>query len=144
MGMRPGHDEAVVRRKLGELPDNWAICGWERIGNDTTVYRGGLYRLLTRGKRKGLKTWDKVTHRCAVTDAEHSAECLRFEAETGTCATCGGDGQEWAGWHRDNGNYFRKCSRCAGSGKPPNDEVSSGVTNQDKSADVSPSAAPFC
>src|SRR3990167_10787897 len=111
MGMRPGQDEAIVRRKLGALLDNWAICGWERLDPDTTIYSGGPYRLLTRGKRKGLKTWDKVAHRCAGTDAEHAAECLRFEAETGSCSTCGGDGQEWAGWHREDGLYLCQGSR---------------------------------
>ncbi len=128
------HDESIVRRKLGALPDNWAICGWERIGNDATLYSGGPYRLLTRGPRKGLKKWDKVTHRCIVTDTEHTAECLRFEVETGSCATCGGDGQEWAGWHNENGNYFRKCRRCAGSGKQTPNAEPTGAAPKDKEA----------
>lgn len=119
---RPNYAEVVVRRKLGALPENWAICGWTRIDPDATVYRGGPYRLLTRGKNKGHKRWDNVTHTCVVTDAEEQTERLSHEAETGNCSTCAGTGQEWYGWHHIDGEKYRQCGRCAGSGKAPNVE----------------------
>lgn len=116
---RPNYAEAVVRKKLGVLPENWEICGWTRIDPDATIFRGGPCRLLTRGKNKGRKRWDKVTHTCVVTDAEETSERLRYESETGNCSTCGGTGQDWCGWSRDEGDKYRSCVRCSGSGKAP-------------------------
>ena len=124
MGMRIPHSEAVVRRKLGTLPENWAICGWERLDPDTTIFNGGPFRILTRGPRKGKRRWDAVTHQCAVTDAEIDAERARYEADTGNCAECGGGGQQWVGWNRDEGHRFRRCTHCGGAGKAPNPKSS--------------------
>jgi hypothetical protein len=117
MGDRINHAEAVARRKLEPLPENFEFCGWEIIGPDTVVFRGGPVRLLKKGPNKGKRRWDKVTHKVAVTKHEEIDELLRYEKETGNCGVCGGDGQEWAGWHHINGHKYKKCTRCGGLGK---------------------------
>jgi hypothetical protein len=47
---------------------------------------------------------------------EEDAEPARYEAETGKCGLCGGDGQEWRGWNRETGSRWRECKRCNGMG----------------------------
>ncbi len=116
MGNRINHSENVARRKLHPLPDGWEICKWERMGPDATLFSGCVPGVFASGPRKGQKKWGPITRECIVTDAEADAEASRFEAETGLCHSCGGDGQEWAGWSAVEGSKFRTCRRCTGSG----------------------------
>ena len=112
------HAKEVIRKKLAPLPENWDIFKWERVGKDATIYYCATYRLAQKGKRAGKKVFDKHTQKCVVIDSEVDAERARFESETGLCATCGGDGQEWAGWSITEGIKFQKCTCCNGTGKP--------------------------
>lgn len=114
--MRPKYAENVARRKLEPLPVGFEFCGWEIIGPDTVVFSGGVARKITRGKRKGNLTWDKVTHKVAVTKAEELQEASRYERETGKCSECSGTGQMWFGWNTKDGNRYKQCTRCGGSG----------------------------
>ncbi len=116
---KPDYIKNILQRRVEGLPDNWAIGGWTRIGQDATAFRIASCRVLTRGKNKGQKRWGKTTHTCVVTDEEEYAERMRYETETGNCSTCGGMCIEWVGWHRITGHKYQKCGRCAGSGKVP-------------------------
>lgn len=117
MDNRVDHSENVALRKLGELPEGFAFSGWEIIGPDCVLYRGGVTRKITRGPRKGERTWDKITHKVAVTQSEIIDEKRRYETETGNCAECSGTGEVWAGWHHINGHRYKTCTKCGGSGK---------------------------
>lgn len=101
--MRPRHHETVARRKLDilDLPEA-KLCSW-----DASVRGVVLYEFEHGGRRL----------RAFVSDEEHEAELLRFEA-TGKCHECGGDGQEWRGWNNKTGHRWETCRRCGGSGRP--------------------------
>lgn len=118
MSVRVDHGGAVARRKLGALPDGWEVGKWRRVGADATIYYGSVATVRVKGKYKGSKKWEKFTHEVVVTDAEQRTEELRYESATGKCHQCA-DGKEWFGWSRTDGNRFRQCSRCAGSGSAP-------------------------
>ena len=110
------HIERIAKRKLS-APDGWEVCGWERVGADGLIVQGGVPRLLKSGKNKGRRTFrDSAISRVVLTDAEIKEEKARFSQETGKCAECEGSGQEWAGWSAAEGNRYRTCRACDGSG----------------------------
>lgn len=112
-------------REKYNLSDDWEWFKLEAIGPvkgpRATMIIGAVAPLKTRGKYKGYHDWkrrDKTTEiRCIVTEAEHTAFCLRYEAKTGNCHYCRGTGQEWAGWSAQEGDRYRICHRCKGDGK---------------------------
>lgn len=118
------HLGAVARRKVGGAPE-WEYFRWERIGEGRDfIVEGGIPRLLKTGPRKGSKTWrDSKTQKAVVTEAEIVAEHARYEADTGNCGDCGGEGEVFKSWHKDHGATMQPCKRCAGTGKAPNAEV---------------------
>ena len=113
---RINHAANVAKRKLSPLPSGFEFSGWEIVGPDTVVFRGGVARKISRGPRKGQRTWDKITHKVAVTKAEEQEEVNRYESETGKCAECGGTGEMWAGWNHKTGHCYSECTKCSGSG----------------------------
>lgn len=116
-----GHLEEVARRKVNG-PDGWAVCRWERIGagNDLVV-TGGVPRVLKSGPRKGRLTWrDVPTQKAVVTGAEIEIEKVRYEANTGKCGDCMGNGEVFASWSAAEGIKHRPCMRCGGTGERPN------------------------
>ena len=119
MGRSIDFMDMVVRRKLAPLPETWQVFQWERIG-DAIINKGSETRILQKGPRKGKKTWTKEDLRtCIVTDAEIAEEKKNYERDTSKCHECGGDGQEWRGWHHEDGHKFITCTRCGGSGNAP-------------------------
>lgn len=127
------HLDEVARRKVNG-PEGWAVCAWERIGNDLVV-TGGVPRLLKAGPRKGESTWrDVPTQKVVVTEAEIDAEKARYEADTGKCSDCMGKGDVLASWSVAEGIKYRPCKRCGGTGKPPNAQVicAGGVESTDR------------
>ena len=118
------HLNAVARRKVSG-PEDWEVCGWEKIGagNDLVV-EGGVPRLLKAGAKKGQKTWrDVPVQKAVVTSDELKAEHARYEAETGNCGDCYGKGEVFASWSVTEGTKHRECKRCGGTGKRPTAEV---------------------
>lgn len=112
------HLDEVARRKVSG-PEGWEACGWERIGggNDFVV-DGGVPRLLKAGPSKGEKTWrDVPVQKAVVTGDELKAEHARYEAETGKCGDCYGNGEVFASWHHIEGVKHHECDRCGGTGR---------------------------
>jgi hypothetical protein len=122
MGMRIDFGKRVAIRKLLPLPESCEMCGWEAVGPDAVIYSFAPYKFLKKGKNAGKKRYGAITHKAVVTLSEIRAEESSYELETGRCAICGGDGQEWAGWNHKDGHRFKICSRCEGSGKAIGDE----------------------
>ena len=114
---RPDFINVVARAKLGKT-DEWRWCRWTDIGGGYHVW-GGVPRTLTRGKRKGELTWDGPLDQCAVTAREIREAEAAYEAATGACHKCGGDGKEWIGWSCYEGNKYGPCRRCGATGKAP-------------------------
>ena len=106
-------------------PDGWRWFKWERIGEGdhvADIVEGGVAtEVYESGPRKGKLNYAKATHlaKLVITRAEICARIARWEAETGKCSGCGGDGEEVAGWSKDHGTEYRPCSRCKATGKAP-------------------------
>ncbi|WP_320152984.1 hypothetical protein [uncultured Tolumonas sp.] len=112
--------EMVARRKLNQ-PEEWELCGWERIGDSNDlIVEGGIPRPLKSGPRKGARTWrDSKISKVCVTDAEEIQEKLNYEKETGKCCKCAGTGSMWYEWHHIDGNKYKACNRCSATGVAP-------------------------
>jgi len=117
-------------REIVQAAPEWDAFDIEAIQSDgtrnTVMYRvrGAVAPLITRGKRKGRKNWralDKATDRTAYfTPDEHKAFRARWEAATGKCSECCGEGKTLASLSMDTGATYRECSACHGTGKAPN------------------------
>lgn len=111
------HREAVAERKLGS-PIGFVWYAWECLDDDSVLLTGcvssGVYE---KGPKKGRPKYDGQTKKVVVTEAERVAERARYEAETGNCAECGGDGKMFAGWHHITGDKWRPCVFCEETGK---------------------------
>ena len=110
--------EIVARKKLNQ-PQEWQMCGWERIGDSyDLLVEGGIPRLLKSGPRKGMRTWrDSKINKVCVTEAEEIQEKLNYEKETGKCCKCSGSGSMWYEWNHIDGNKYKPCNRCGATGK---------------------------
>lgn len=112
-----------AREKLG-MPDTWQWFRLEAKGENFTVITGAICtEVYLRGKRKGRTNWakrDKETELpVTISRDEHKAWLLAWEKRTGECHQCSGNGQQWTGWSRDEGNKFRPCTRCDSTGAAP-------------------------
>lgn len=111
--------ENIARRKL-EKPPEWMACIWERIGPDASKIEGGLTTPILRGKRKGKPKWigpRRNFDACIVTDEEIRREKTSYEASTGRCAECLGEGKVIYSISVTDGTKNRDCSACKGTGK---------------------------
>lgn len=118
--------EIHAREKAG-MPDTWRSWLWERVGPPEAPYpfirlTGAVVPLLTRGPRKGKPNWrrkDKATERVVtITPDEHDAWATAWQARTGKCRDCMGEGRRpWSSSARD-GTTYRSCKACEGTGVP--------------------------
>ena len=118
--------ERLARRRLN-LAENWKVYQWEclpKSSMQTTHFQvtGAVCdAVYSKGPRKGETNWSKRDRKtemqfvCSVAEAE--AFCLEWEQETGKCHKCEGSGQTFAGWNPTDGNKYRTCQRCNGSGE---------------------------
>lgn len=122
--------------KEPEIVDFWSlqcerllgIPGWcwykiEGVIGGTLITGAVPNGVFKSGPRKGETNWakaDKSTERRIVISA---GDALRFrlewERDHGKCHECLGSGRAWCGWSKSEGNRFRTCVRCGGSGSPP-------------------------
>lgn len=106
------------------LPDGWQWCKLDghNMPEDFIQITGGVpTKVFVRGPRKGKPKWSGVTlatYWIRRADVEETKRL--WEAESGKCANCEGDGKETASVSV-NGKTFRTCSRCNGSGTPGDD-----------------------
>lgn len=114
--MSPTHRETVGLKKLGS-PAGFVWYRWEAIGADVILTGCVSSGVITKGARKGRPKYDGPKQQVVVTVMEEDAELARYEAETGECGHCMGDGKEFASWHHINGTTWRECRSCHGSGK---------------------------
>jgi hypothetical protein len=112
--------DAIAKAKLrliGDLPESFEICKYERIG-DAVLVEGGPTHVLTRGPRKGQTKFGRLTHKIVITQAEIKAAEVQYEHDTGRCYDCDGDGQESRGWSKEGGDIWKTCRKCGGTGFP--------------------------
>jgi hypothetical protein len=109
----------IACRKLNLSSPLYKMSGWQAVTDGYIIYVCDVLGVKTKGKNKGRTKWGKDRHKALVMDIEINVELEKWEKETGKCCKCGGDGQEWAGWHRDTGNSYRDCTRCGTTGVAP-------------------------
>jgi hypothetical protein len=109
-----GHMDAVAIRKSGI--EGWEPYKYERVGDDSLI-TGGIPRVLTRGPRKGRKTWDGKGTSVVVTSAEVAAQAASYAAETGNCDRCFGEKIVFARWSKAEGKKYRPCTKCSETGR---------------------------
>ncbi len=112
--------EQQAREKAGQGPE-WAIYRWESIPEaNGSMLTGAVAPPLLSGKRKGKPNFSKrdvaTEKRVFITNAERDAYEARWEQETGKCARCEGKAQTLAGWSKAEGQTYRPCRACGGTG----------------------------
>jgi hypothetical protein len=131
----------LAAQRLKGMPEDWQWFSIESkespFGRFTQVTGAVPVGFYSRGPRKGRTKWP-ANKDCQVfqfTPAQLDDVMLAWEAETGNCFTCGGDGQEQFGWSKAEGRRYRQCSRCGGTGKAPQQKpVESGSEHPTPSA----------
>lgn len=131
---RTGYETVI--RELGRWPEKAQPFKWEAIGYDPKnpmKPRPGQGTLLTgtipsvhflAGKRKGSVNWkasvkENGEFKAVISDDEYKAWLAKWEAEENRCHKCEGTGHQAWGWSVAQGSYYKICTRCGGTGKPP-------------------------
>jgi hypothetical protein len=132
MAHAPDWYNLYAHRKLG-LPEEWHWFRLEAIGynlppaQQATMVEGAVAPISTRGKRKGHRLWrnrDKATeHKFVVTRDTIRSLKAEWEAETGLCHDCAGDGQRSRGWSAAEGTLWEPCPRCGATGRRPEERA---------------------
>jgi hypothetical protein len=110
------HRKAIADRKLGTV-SGFEWYAFECIGDDAIKFTGAVVTgVVSKGPRKGRKKYAKESRSVVVTTAEEVIEYHKFEAETGRCGDCRGEGHVFASWSVGEGVKHRACHKCKGSG----------------------------
>lgn len=110
------HLQRVANRKVA-APATWEWFRFEAIGDDAIMLTGcDAVSVFTKGPRKGKPTYREPQRRVVITDAEIAEEYANYEAETGKCGKCLGEGRIWWGWDHETGTKYRECPTCHGNG----------------------------
>lgn len=76
----------------------------------------GPVSIYSRGPNKGRRKYGgprSACHKVLVTEADVQAEKNDFEAETGRCHNCFGNGLVVSAWSKVTGTGYKPCSVCA-------------------------------
>lgn len=121
--------ETIARQKLG-MPPEWRMSRWEAHGQleDPMIeVQGGVYPPIARGPNKGKPNWRKpvLGTKLAtwISPAEERAFKQKWQEQSGKCWVCYGTGEQWAGWHHQEGHSYKPCRTCCATGKPPAQET---------------------
>jgi len=112
-----------LARSLAGMGPDWSPFKYEAIGgNDRPMLIvGAVAPTISRGPRKGRPNWQKrdpATERSVVILGEQMRRFEReWSAKTGLCARCVGHGDTLCGWSVVDGNRYRVCKKCNGTGK---------------------------
>ena len=109
--------EVAAREQL-RAGDEWELCSLEFIGDRGDTLACGS---VTTTSKSGARTWAKPLQKAIVTLADVTRVTAAYEASTGLCGGCGGDGLEQGRVTfvpKPVTYVYRTCSRCTGSGKP--------------------------
>lgn len=89
-------DLAEKKSEIG----GWKAHSWERVNGGSIIY----------GEGKDGEMRMKVV----VSNSEMQEYGLAFEARTGKCFDCKGEGKVIASWHHETGTEYKQCPRCSG------------------------------
>ncbi|WP_411975956.1 hypothetical protein [Sulfitobacter faviae] len=122
--------DLMLIQSQGSVPDGWGIYSWEVVNlhtpHEAIHLTGGVGRPIKKGKRKGRTTWRDMdpSTKMVFTFTRQQMAAFRkaWEAETGECSNCHGNGTECYGWSATEGERFRPCKACNATGKAPVDD----------------------
>jgi hypothetical protein len=116
----------LALRAKYQIPENWSVFIWELKNIDTPaeyiLHTGAVVtEVFGKGPRKGCKNYakrDKSTQMdLPLTSSELEEAAKQWSRETGNCRYCKGNGNSWFGWSAEEGNRYRFCKPCDGTGK---------------------------
>ena len=115
----------LAAQLLRGMPPEWQWCELASIntpfGRFPQVTGAVPTEFYSRGPKKGKPKW--LARYCysvlQFSPAEIEQVRLKWEDETSKCSACGGDGQELFKISITNGNSYRECRRCGGTGVAP-------------------------
>jgi hypothetical protein len=95
----------------------WRAFRWQAAGPDSIVTGSVPVGVYSRGPRKGQPKFTGPGIMVVVTRAEKEAAASAYETETGRCWNCKGSGQVVRKISVTEGNTYRPCTLCGGSGR---------------------------
>lgn len=119
---------AAAARARGQIPDDLACVGLDIMSKSGKREPSGVddfgdtkvtFAKMTKGPRGGRKFSEQRVAVASKADAE--AMAMAFEAQSGECSRCPGNGKTVASSGVD-GTTYRACARCGGTGKAPTSE----------------------
>jgi hypothetical protein len=110
-------DDCMKAAETKVAIEGWKAYKWEDCDGDSIVTGDIPYGVYRSGPRKDRPRFKGPGRRVVITKAELQVIATAYEAETGKCWECKGTGQTWAGRSIAEGNKYRKCQRCAGTGE---------------------------
>ena len=114
----------LIARQRG-VPEGWHWYSLNVVGDIKDRANGGILvkgaictAVYKSGPRKGQPNWSKRTdeREFLITTRDYDAAMAAWEAETGNCSRCGGDGQELAS-ASSAGSTYRACRKCNATGR---------------------------
>jgi len=100
--------------------EGWLAYRWQATEGGSIVTGCVPCGTHTKGKNKGTPRFTKPIQGTqkivVVTDEEMATLAEQFEAKTGRCWNCKGEGTLIAGWSKEGGTLRKPCKRCQGKG----------------------------
>ncbi len=116
--MNNTHMIQVARNQHGlDASYHWSMMKVVDQKMGLTLIELGQRRVLTKGPRKGQEVPKPPYFKAYVTQYQGEQEQSAYEARTGNCGECLGEGRVFAGWHHIEGDKFAECRKCNASGK---------------------------
>jgi hypothetical protein len=105
-----------AEKKMGA---GWCWRQSEAVGGAFVLTGAKPIGVFSRGPRKGKPKFPdkKAYEKVVITTDELNAAYAEYEASTRNCYRCQGKGLENYGWSAEEGQKYRACKRCNGTGK---------------------------
>lgn len=114
---------AFINDTMPETPFGWEAFGFDcspdAVPPGFIKVTGGVPIIVSRGKRKGAKSWAaKIGRRTLFVDEVKAQAWIDArEIETGVCQNCEGKGEVCIKWSSLDGRSMKPCGRCNGTGR---------------------------
>jgi len=112
--MQMYHIDAIAKARVGV--DGWEPFSYLNSGSGRLLVTGDIPRIITDGPERGVQVWDQVVHRVSIviTHIDYFNHLQDYEASTGKCGHCLGEGRVIHSWHHREGTQYIRCPKCRG------------------------------
>lgn len=104
---------SVAAYKKFEAKPTFLFFRSERITGGFLITGATSSRNYKSGKRKGRPCFDGPKVQVLVTEEEVTKAEEDYEAETGNCYRCLGEGKTAFSWNIETGTKYKDCERCS-------------------------------